>query len=108
MLRLTLTTAMLRIRVEECTNSNDNVYQDAKDTFKIVRLSISQERPDNQNSEDEGHRVENLKVHVHVDAQSPADDDDKGSVEQSGLDTGAEDVGEGEVHLVVPGFVNGC
>lgn len=41
-------------------------------------------------------------------AETPRDNDDERSVEESGLDGCAEDVGESEVHLVVPSLVNGC
>lgn len=60
----------------------------------------------------------------HAFVEAPADDDDEGGVEKGGLNGGAKDVGEGEVHLgrvscngngvidterqylIVPGFVN--
>lgn len=35
----------------------------------------------------------------HAFVEAPADDDDEGGVQEGGLDGGAEDVGEGEVHL---------
>jgi hypothetical protein len=41
-------------------------------------------------------------------AQTPCYHNDERSVEKSGLDRCTENMGEGEVHLIIPGFVNGC
>lgn len=109
MLALRPTASMaLRVRIEERTDRNDDIYKNAENTLEVIRLSISQERTNDEDGKDESHRVENFKVHIHADVQAPADEDDKWGVEQRGLNRGAEDMGQGEVHLIVPSFIDGC
>lgn len=67
---------------------------------------ISQEIAHNDDRHDEHHDVEDLEVEVHWFVQTPAYDHHERGVEQCCLDRGAHAVRKGEVHLVVPCFVD--
>jgi hypothetical protein len=97
-----------RIRIVERTNGNDNVNEHAKHTFQVVALAVPQEIANHEDGQDQDDGVEDFKVEFHFGANPPADNDDERRIEEGCLDGGAEDVGEGEVHLVVPGFIHGC
>jgi len=102
------TTMAGRIRVEVGADSDNDIDQDAQGALKIVGLSVSQERTDDENGEDQSHRVEDFEMHVHTNVQSPASDDDQWGIEQSGLDGSAKNMSKSQVHLVVPSLVDGC
>jgi hypothetical protein len=104
---LTTATMAKRVWVEKCGYGNDDVDEHAEHAFKVVGLLVTEKGTDNEDSQDERDRVENLELHVHADIQAPADDDDQRSVEQSGLNGGAEYMGKSHIHLSVVGFVNG-
>lgn len=99
--------AMVRIRVVERGDGDDHVDQDAESTLEVVRFLVPEEVAHDDDGEDEDDDVEDFKVEVHALVETPSDDDDEGRVEEGGLEGGAEDVGECEVHLVVPSFVHG-
>lgn len=90
------------------TDRDEHVDEDTQRTLEVVALLVSEEVADHDDSEDQDDRVEDFKVQAHVLVKAPAHEHDEGSVEQSGLDGSAENVGEGEVHLVVVSFVHGC
>ena len=98
---------MVRVGVVERGDGDDHVDQDAESTFEVVGLLIPEEVAHNDDGEDEDDDVEDFEVEVHALVETPTDDDDEGRVEESGLEGCAKDVGECEVHLVVPSFVNG-
>jgi len=85
-------TILVRTRVVECSNSNDNIHENAKNTLKIVGFCITQEVTDNQNSQYEDDSVEDLKVQIHRHAKSPANHNNKRSVKERRLDGAAEDM----------------
>jgi hypothetical protein len=105
--RLTTAGMASRIRVEKGGDGNDDVDEHAEHAFEVVGLLVAEEGPDYEDGQNERDRVENLELHVHADVETPADNDDKRSVEQSGLNGGAEYMGKSHVHLSVVGFVNG-
>ena len=98
---------LLRVRVVERRDGDDNVDKDAEGALKVVRLAVPNKVADDEDGEDKHHGIEDFEVEVHVLAEAPADEDDEGGVEQGGLDGGAEDMGDGKIHLVVPSFVDG-
>ena len=49
-----------------------------------------------------------MEVEVHAVSETPADDYDERCVEKGRLDGCAENVRQGEVHLIVPCFIDGC
>lgn len=68
---------------------------------------ISQEIAHNNDRHDEDHDIEYFKVEVHWLVQAPAHDDHERRIEQRCLYCGAHAVRKGEIHLVVPCFVDG-
>lgn len=67
---------------------------------------ISQEIAHNDDRHDEDNDVEDLEVEVHWLVQTPAYDDYERGVEQGCLYGCAHAVCKGEIHLVVPCFVD--
>lgn len=70
---------------------------DEQRSFQVIRLAITEEIAYDQDGQNEQSDHEDLKVEVHGFVEDPANDDDKGRVEESGLDGRAEAVVEGEV-----------
>ncbi len=68
---------------------------------------VSQEIAYNNDRHDEHHNVEDFKVEVHRLVQTPAHNDHERRIEQCCLYCGAHAVRKSEVHLVVPGLVDG-
>lgn len=90
-----------------CSHSDGYVKRDEKKPLEIVALLVLQEAPNSDNRQYQHDNVEDLKLEIHLLAQTPGHDDGQRPVEQGGLQGGAQDVGEGKVHLVVPGLVDG-
>lgn len=65
--------------------------------FEPVRLAVAKEVANDEYRQDEQSNHEDLKVEVHGLTQGPADNDDKGAVEQGSLDRRAEAVVESHV-----------
>lgn len=75
----------VRVRVVGCRYANGDINDDAQHTLQIITLLVPQEVSNSQNGEDQHNQVETLKVEAHGLVKSPADDNHKGAVEQSGL-----------------------
>ena len=86
--------------------TNYDINQNTQTPLHIITLLIPQKTPNNNNCHDQHHDVKHLEVQIHRFTKAPADDYDKGGIKESGLYGGAKDVRKGEVHLIVPGFVN--
>ena len=87
--------------------TNNNINQNTQTPLHIITLLISQKATHNNNRHNQHHNIKHLEIQIHGFIKAPTDDYDEGRVEKGGLDGGAEDVCEGEVHLIVPGFVDG-
>ena len=87
--------------------TNYDINQNTQTPLHIITLLIPQKAPNNNNRHDQHHDIKHLEVQIHSLIKAPADDYDKGGVEEGGLYSSAKDVRKGEVHLIVPGFVNG-
>jgi hypothetical protein len=98
---------MRRIRIVERRNGNDHVDEHAEYALEVIAFSITQEAANDEYGQDQDHGVEDFKVEIQWHFKAPCDDHDERGVEESGLDGGAQDVGECEVHLVVPCLVDG-
>jgi hypothetical protein len=96
-----------RIWIEERSNCDDHVHKHAQHAFEVIGLAVAEEIADDEDGQDEYDGIENLEVEVHAVAEAPTYDDDEGRVEERSLDRCAEDVGQREVHLIVPGFIYG-
>lgn len=99
--------AVHRVGEEESADGNDDVDHHTETPLEIVGLAIAKEGADHEDSKNEGNGVEDGEVVVHVwNAETPANKDDKRSVEQCCLNGSAHDVGHGHVDLVIVGFVD--
>lgn len=99
--------AVSRVREEESTDCDDDVYHDAQHALQVVGFTVAQERAHHEYGEDQRNGVEDDKVVVHVlNVQAPADKNNERCVEQSGLDRRTHDVSHCHVDLVVVCFVN--
>ena len=87
--------------------TNNDIYQNTQSPLHIITLLISQKAPHNNNRHNQHHDIKHFEIQIHGFIKAPADDHDKRGIKKGGLDGGAKDMCEGEVHLVVPGFVNG-
>ena len=87
--------------------TDDDINQDTQTALHIITLLIPQKAPHNNDRHNQHHNIKHLKIQIHSFIEAPADDYDEGGVEKGRLDGGAKDVRKGEVHLIVPGFVNG-
>ena len=87
--------------------TNNDINQNTQTPLHIITLLIPQKAPNNNNCHDQHHNIKHLEVQIHSFIEAPANDYDKGGVEKGGLYGGAKDVRKGEVHLIVPSFVNG-
>lgn len=96
------------IGIVEGANGDDHVNQDTKNSLEVITLAVTEEVTNHQNSENEDDGIEDLEVQVERVTQTPCDDYNERSIEESGLNGCAEDMGKGEVHLVVPSFIDGC
>lgn len=94
-----------RIRIVKRANGYDNVHEHTQRALEPITLAVAQEVAHDNNGEDQHDGFKRAELQVHVDATSPADEDDERRVEQGGLDTRTEHVDEGEVGLVVVGLV---
>lgn len=93
------------IGVIECRHGNRNIQDEQKRTLEIVALLVLQDLAHRQDGQDEHDNVEDFKVQVHSLLQAPSDNDRQRRRKERRLQRRAEDVGEGKVHLVVPGFI---
>lgn len=99
---------MLGVWVVESGNGDDHVDQNAKYSFQVVTLAVTEKVADHQNGKDEDYGIKDLEVEVELVTKTPRDDDNERGIEEGGLDGCTEDVRESKVHLVVPSLVNGC
>lgn len=102
--RITMT---CRVGEIECANGNDDVGHDTQRTLEIVGLLVTEEGAHGQDCKDQSNGVKDGKVVVHVNTNSPANQDHERGVEQGGLNRGTEDMGKCHVDLVVVGFIDG-
>lgn len=99
-------TVFCRVREVEGANGNNDVDHYTQYTLQVVRLSVTEERADGQNGQNQSNGVEDGKVVVHGHTNTPADQDNERCVEQSCLDRGTENVSQRHVDLVVVGFID--
>lgn len=88
--------------------TNQHINQYTQRTLQIIRLLIAEEVAHHNNGESQDNDIKGLETEIHPLIESPSDKDDQRGVEERGLDGGAEDVGQGEIHLVVPCLVDRC
>lgn len=88
-------------------DGDDDVDDDHEEALEVVALLIAQEVAHGDDGEDEHDEVEDVKVEPHVKLHAPADNNNKRPIEEGRLQGRAEDVRQGEVHLVVPRLVDG-
>ena len=65
--------------------------------FQVVGLAIAQKIPNHDDGEHKQYNHEDLEVEIHVFAESPSYDNYERSVEQGGLDRGADAMEQCEV-----------
>ena len=88
---------MTRIWIIPGRQSDDQIDKDTQRTLEVIRLSVTQEIADDENSQHQADDHEDLEVEVHGLVKAPANDHDKRGVEKGGLDRGADAVEEGKV-----------
>ncbi|WEW57938.1 hypothetical protein PRK78_003405 [Emydomyces testavorans] len=84
------------VRVVPSRNRNNHVYEDKKTSFKIVGLAIAQEITHDNNRKHEQHNHEDFEI------EPPANYNNKGSIEEGGLNGRSEAVVQRKIDLVVP------
>jgi hypothetical protein len=96
-----------RVGEEECADSDDDIHHNAQYAFQVVGLAVAKKGANYEHSKHKSNSVEDGKVVVHVNVQTPANQNDEGCVEQRSLDGRAHNVCHGHVDLVVVGFIDG-
>lgn len=92
---------------EKGGDGNGDVGDEAKETLEVVGFLVTEVVSYGNDGDDEDGDLEHLEAEVEFLATAPGHDDDERGVKHSGLDGGADAVGEGEVNLVVPSLVKG-
>lgn len=63
--------SVFRIGVVEGGDSDDHVDQNAKNSFEVIALAVTEEVADHQNGENEYDGIKDLKVEVELMAETP-------------------------------------
>lgn len=88
--------------------SDDGIDGNAHGALEIVALSVLDQVVDNQDRDEEDHRLETLEVESHGLVDDPAEDDEEGGDEEGDLHRGSNGHVDSEVHLALVCDNDGC
>lgn len=95
------------IRVDEESQSDNDVGANAHSALEVVALSVLNEVVDDQNTEEEDHGLESLEVKGHGLAHDPAKKNHERSDKQRDLHRATNRHVDGQIHLILVGNNDG-
>ena len=88
-------------------HTDDDINQNTQTPLQIITLLVFQEVAHDDDGQDQDDDVEDFEIEIHALVQAPAHYHHQGGVEERCLNRRTQNMRQGEVHLVIPGFVNG-
>jgi hypothetical protein len=89
------------VRVDVERKRNDGVNANAHGALEVVALSVLDQVVDNQDRDEEDHRLEALEVESHGLSHDPSENDEERSNEEGDLHGGSDGDVDSEVHLAL-------